>query len=551
MNDLRQALYNHDLLLLRVIGEWWELDLTGEEKPAAVAALAERLAGLDLQAEMASLMPEESAALLQLARADGRLPVAAFEREYGGIRMMGPGRMEREEPWLDPVSPAEELWYHGLLYRAFGPPDDGDAIEYYYLPPELLVAFGDLPPAEPARPAPTPARPLPAGPPERFTPASGRALEDLTTLLSLTQSRGLPDAPAAAWGPYLLDPDPTRLALLTSLAWELALLRQDEAGARPARKVLSWLKNGREAQLRELADAWSRSSWNELCNTPGLLCEGSGWQNDPLLARAALLEALPRTAEWRGLADLVAQLKQQQPDFQRPDSNYDTWYIRDQESGQYLSGFAHWDQVEGRLLRFLVNGPMSWLGLAEAGPAAGGQTVFRLTERALAWLADRPAPAAETPSPLIVQDDATVLAPPNAGRLQRFQLARVAEMRPAEPGQAHVYRLTPRSLAAAVEQGIDAGRVSAFLAEASGRELPAGVKRALERWAANGAEARLESLVVLRVSQTSILEKLRANPKTRPLLGEAVGDLVAAVRPQDVEPLRRAAAKLGLLLDEA
>ena len=34
----------------------------------------------------------------------------------------------------------------------------------------------------------------------------------------------------------------------------------------------------------------------------------------------------------------------------------------DVESGQYLSGFESWDLVEGRLLRFLIEGPLFWLG---------------------------------------------------------------------------------------------------------------------------------------------------------------------------------------------
>ena len=32
---------------------------------------------------------------------------------------MGPGKMEREEPWLDPANAAESLWYRGFLFRGF------------------------------------------------------------------------------------------------------------------------------------------------------------------------------------------------------------------------------------------------------------------------------------------------------------------------------------------------------------------------------------------------------------------------------------------------
>ena len=48
MRSLEQALTDHDLVLLRVIGEWWELDLTGEDKATSVKEVATALTRLDL-----------------------------------------------------------------------------------------------------------------------------------------------------------------------------------------------------------------------------------------------------------------------------------------------------------------------------------------------------------------------------------------------------------------------------------------------------------------------------------------------------------------------
>jgi hypothetical protein len=88
-----------------------------------------------------------------------------------------------------------------------------------------------------------------------------------------------------------------------------------------------------------------------------------------------------------------------------------------------------------------------------------------------------------------------------------------------------------------------------FLEDASGRPLPMSVKRAISRWAERGTEGRLETAVVLRVREAAILETLRANPRTRPFLGESLGDLAVMVRLDDWEGLREATAQLGLLLD--
>ncbi|MEJ2752257.1 MAG: hypothetical protein P8169_06225, partial [Chloroflexota bacterium] len=140
MRNLEKALLDHELITLRVIGEWWELDLSGLEKSEAVEVLARALDQLDMDHELRFLPPEESAVLHELIAQGGRVPVATLNRAHGEVRQMGPGRMEREEPWLDPVSPLEALWYRGFLYRAFDETAEG-MIEFYYLPQELLEQF--------------------------------------------------------------------------------------------------------------------------------------------------------------------------------------------------------------------------------------------------------------------------------------------------------------------------------------------------------------------------------------------------------------------------
>lgn len=547
MHSLKTALDGRELIVLRVIGEWWELDLTGEDKLASVKMLAERLAKLNMEQEILYLPPEEAAALQALVAGNGRVPVATFSREHGEVRLMGPGRLEREEPWFDPASPAEALWYRGFLYRGFDETTEG-MIEFYYLPDELLAQF---PQEEMAPEAPITAvsalEPLAA--PESWNTAVTDAVDDLTTLLALAQQTQFQSG-GLDWPRYLLNPEPNRRSLLLTLAREMGFLREVEAGLRPTRTAVHWLQQSREAQLRALADAWSSSAWNDLCHTPGLVCEGEGWANEPILARTALLDMLPRSTDWFNLNDVTAYIKENDPDFQRPDGNYDVWYIREKDEADYITGFANWDKVEGRLLPFLLCGPLFWLGLTEiGGDSEAVANCFRLTARALAWLAETPPPADEVRMPLIVQADGSLLAPHNAGRYQRFQAARVCDAELVQPGKPYQYRLTPQSLAQARQEGIAPDRILQFLTEASEKPLPTGVKRAVERWAENGVEGRLETAVILRVRDVAILQTLRRNSKTRDFIGESLGDLAAAVRPNDWPKLRAAAAQLGLLLD--
>jgi hypothetical protein len=550
MRTLEQALLEHELIVLRVIGEWLSIDLTGKDKSAAVEILTQALAQVDLVSELEYLEPEEAAALADLVRQGGRAPVAVFTRDHGEVRLMGPGRMEREEPWLDPISPAESLWYRGFLYRGFDQTAEG-ALEFYYLPQELLARLLPASPSrreEPAAPAETALRPVEA--PDASCASVTDAVDDLTTLLALAQRTGLHPDRLPELGGLLIDPNRDRRSLLLTLATEMSLLRRMDERLRPTRAAIDWLRQSHEAQLRALVDAWSRSVWNELRHTPGLIAEGESWQNDPLLARTALMDALPVDDQWYRLADVIAVIRREDPDFQRPDGNYETWYIRDAATHDYLTGFADWDRVEGRLLRFLIQGPLYWLGMTElSAEAESERATYRLTPRALAWLGDEPPPIDEVRVPLVVQPDGTLLVPYNASRYERFQAARIADPVPLSPGKPYRYRIVPSSLSEAREQGISPERVLKFLEEAGGRPVPVGVRRGVTRWAERGVEGRLQAVVVLRVGDPEILETLRANPKTRDYIGEALSELAVVVRKGEWENFRQAVAQLGLLLD--
>jgi hypothetical protein len=547
MRSLEQALYDHELLTLRVIGEWWELDLTGMDKRSAVEALAATLAKLDLQQEMIFLPPEEGAAINDLVAQGGRAAVAAFSRSHGDVRMMGPGRMEREEPWLDPVSATEALWYRGFVYRGFDEAAE-EVLEFYYLPVELLAGFPQEESGASIQPELS-MRPI-DGTPERWREAVSDAVDDLTALLAVAQQMTLQNGKQTDIDRLLLNPDPERRSMLLTLASEMGLVRKSNGRLRPTRAAIIWLKQSRDEQLCALADTWSNSDWNDLCHTPGLQCEGENWHNDPILARTALLDALPRKPGWYLLADLVTTIKQVDPDFQRPDGNYDTWYIRDAENEGYLAGFDAWDDVEGRLIRFLVRSPLFWLGMVEVADAGQlEQTAFRLTERALNWLSGDPPARDELQMPLVVQQDGIILVPQNANRYHRFQVARISDAQRIENGRPFRYRLSPGSLARAREQGIKSERLLQFLAQASGRALPKSIQRAVERWEERGVEARIESVTVLRVNDESILETLRMNPRTRDYLGESLGDLAVVIKPGLWEEFCAATAQLGLFLE--
>ncbi len=569
MENLEQSLMQHHLVVLRMLGEWWEMDLIGKDKEECAALLAKQLMQVNLEAEMLYLQPEEATALKTLAASGGRMTVGEFGRNFGTVREMGPAKLEREEPWYSPASVAEALWYRGFLYRAFDETDDG-LIEFYYLPKELLEQFATVPVVEPKTVVKeevepfiiepdetveqvildTPVEPqlevsftLEVDAPDEYIPANTTAIDDLTTLFAFTQRNQLNGKDNEWLANYLVDANRSRRSLLLTLAWELGMLKRGDGEIRPTRTAVDWLQADRENQLAILIDKWTESDWNPLRHLQSVRIEGDA-PNHPAAARNALIGVLPRDEQWFSIDALIALIKANDPDFQRPDGDYDTWYVRDTTTEKYLRGFESWDRVEGELLRFVLTTVMVWLGLVDFSADSA-----RLTPRAVAWLEGRVPTVPDSQMPPIVQPDATIIVPRQTNRFTRFQTARIAEPQPYSQDKPYLFRITPQSLEFARDkQGIAPQRVLTFLRNSvGGQPLPKGVKRAIERFGEHGTEGKLSQVTVLRVGDEKVIATLRKNPKTRDLLGESLGELAVVVH--DMERLRQVTAQLGLLLE--
>jgi hypothetical protein len=577
MRSLQQCLLDIDLVHLRAIARFWDVELTAGRQRDAAAALAEAMTAPEavIRAwEMLATGPRR--ALEKLLAAGGKMPLLAFTRDWGEIRMMGPARMEREQPWLAPISPAEGLWYSGFIYRAFEQGAAG-AYEVVFVPPELL-------PHLPVPPTPPQALTLEAVSAPSEVRADGEALlDDTCTLLAYLQNEHVrPDADGnwpsghtARLARQLRDPDPARLAFLRHLVQRLGWLRTADSGrVRPEpAPVTAWLQSPATQQLQALATAWRDDpTWNDLFHVPTLRPEDTcAWRNDPSLARQSILRhrRACTPGAWYSLDGFIAAVKQADPDFQRPGGDYTTWYIRDAATGAYLSGFESWDAVEGALIRYLLTGPLTWLGLVNLGSPPAS---FRLTPAGAVFLglAGESEEVEQAQAlPIQVRADFTVVVPP-ARRYERFQLSRVADwvsspsLSPSSPpfpnfgrgrglevdeGPTFVYRITPTSLERARRQGIPVARVLDFLSRVTGAPAPRFVEAALKRWEMRGAEARIERAVLLRLSSEELMAQVASSPPVRRLIREQVGPSAALVNERDWPRLIPALGEIGLLPD--
>jgi len=356
--DLSQSLQGRDLGHLRIIAELWGLDLNAPDARVGLQRLTPLMLESARAASIVTLLPPESrTALNDLLQNDGRLTWPAFTRRYGEVREMGPGRRDRERPYINSPSITESLWYRGLVARSFFDTPSGPE-EFAFIPENLLAL---IPP-----PARVDSEPLgrPASPAEKAVvyPADDRILDHACTLLAAlrTDSPLENSFPAEGALPAL---KPAILKVLLSAAGLL-----DPSGMPLSEPTRAFLECPRGEALALLVSAWKNSpEINELRLLPGLMMEGE-WQNDPRRARPAVLGFLgwlpPKRPFWSQAA-FVTAIRQASPDFQRPAGDYDSWYIRDSDRQEFLRGFSHWDAVDGALIRYLIAGPMHWLGLVD------------------------------------------------------------------------------------------------------------------------------------------------------------------------------------------
>jgi hypothetical protein len=550
MQPLLRTLQDHDLGHFRILADTWGFDPpTGPPVQAARTLAAAMLDPASLGEMIDSLPRDAREALQALQSAGGRVPLADLTRRFGPLREVGAGRRDREKIWRHPASSLETLWYRGLLARAFADSPTGPC-EFGFIPSDILVLLN---PGSPMAVAPLG---RPALEPAIANATGDSALDDALTLLAALRRRPSRDLELSdAW----LKPFTRHLQRAESAHLLVALLRDlgvvQGPPLRPnAREVHDLLELPGAAIHARLIHAWAESSaWNDLAHVPGLQRSGVSWPNDPLAARRLIvgwLSDVPR-GQWWDLEEFVTQVHEMHPGFQRPAGDFDSWYLQEASTGEFLRGFQHWEAVEGRLLRFVVTGPLQWLGVVEVGIEAQARQVTAFRTRPLfEVLAGRGSPTGEDESHAAASlfPDGRVVVPRTADRALRYQVARWAAWGSPSP-DGYAYRITPRAVEAAGKQGLRAEHVLAILKAACAAPVPEPLERAIERAAARGTEARVHAMLVLRVSSPRLLEELRRRRATARFLGETLGSDSVALRSEDWPALCEAAARLGLLIE--
>jgi len=484
--SLDACLREYPHVLLEAIAEGWGVALTDEQMPEIVDRLVLEMTRPENVARVVRRLTEPEREALAVVAAQGQARAHVLARKYGTVRKLGPGRLEWQQAWREPASAVERLWFLGFLYAGYGA-DERFRGPIYFIPTEILSILPPLPAPQPVfqwEPAP---------PPTTARDERDALAHDVLVLLSHVRNQPvrapkgtLPASEVARLRQKLAVPaDVERIRFMLRLCQRAGLLQTRGGTWAPGKEAAVWLKTGDLARRRTLLDAWRNDpDWNELCLVPSLRCEETGWRNDPLLARQAILGFLKDcpVGTWVTLDAFLCSVQGVAPDFMRPDGDYDSWYIRAAQTGHYLTGFTNWAKVEGALIRYVLECPLCWLGVVVLGCAWQDAPAdrFMLSPVGAAMLGLREWKDV-VPMPMTVRPDLHVIVPHSASWYDRFLLERFARLK-SESESAADYEMTMASVRACVQGGVTAEQILAFLRRAGASVVPAAVQRSLLTW---------------------------------------------------------------------
>lgn len=528
MSDLSASLQKQDLGHLRIVAGFWGIELESIDADSALEELTASLLDLEAVTETIDILPAEArSALNVLVASDGKMEWSIFARKYGEIREMGAGRRDRERPHIKPISTAEILFYRGFLAKAFFDAGKG-AQEFAYIPDDLLELVNELAYQEDDIEVKKSSEPLgrPATPVEKAheIPAADHVLDDATTYLA-----------ALRMGKTDFVPEKQLTVLLAAAKLVNKDIPQPEA-------VKKFLEISRPEALDMLYQAWLTSqTFDELRLIPSIICEGE-WKNQPLVTREFLMDLISNIPQnkWWSLPAFLRAIKEKFPDFQRPAGDYDSWFIKRASDGQFLRGFAYWDSVDGALVKYFIQ-VLHWLGKVNLAVPEEGK------EATAFFLLSSVDEKKEEKGRIVVSSNGRITISRYFSRAVRYQISRFCEW-DDEKGDEYLYSVSAQSLKRAGEQGLKAEQLLAMLVKHTNGAVPPAMVKALKRWEQHGAEARVENLLVLRVSRPEVMEEMRSS-RAGKFLGELLSPTAVVVKSGAIEKVMAAITELGLLAE--
>jgi hypothetical protein len=545
--NLRTCLDQCSLGLLRQIAAGHGLAVP--EPPARAEVVDALVARLEepgyLDGLLAGLEPGEQQVLELVARDGGEIRGFVLERQL----RQGPAGSEVNG---GPPAAVGRLLGRGLLYRAFqavGPergevfliPDEVDRLLPHLTPPERAPIGPVDEPAETRACAPCFNLFAMASFVRRWRQRAARSGRESSQLEALAEE-------AAELAVEL--PERTvreRWTLLAHLGLREALFTRDAAGLQPTERFEEWLAEGEAGAHRLWRSYLESDQWNDLERAGSGAHRFAGRTAEPVLARAEVLRVLAAnlSERWVLAADVDRLLREQAPDFLREAFEASRAELVDLESGELLGGAQSWDRVEAAFLRYLLSGPLYWLGLLEWGRGPESWDRLRLTRSGLAWLAGSENLLLSPLAPLELSGEGRLLAQPAADLALLWQLEPYLTLERRGPPSR--YLLSRASFGRGLAAGGSAAELRRLLERAAGGSLPLELAVSVQRWTIAAGRFKLRPMVVLSAADASELEAVIERLGSSGLLRERLGPLAAVVAPGRGLELAEQLERLGQL----
>jgi hypothetical protein len=520
---LREGLDQIPVASLRRMAELHGLD-PGDATTHAelVEAIVARLSDATYMRErLAELTPAEQRVLTAARRGGGEIRGFLLQRLLGS-----------EAP-----DAARVLTEPGLLFRTFAPigPHRG---EVFTAADEVLQL---LPPTDQEEDEVGP--PSAVDPPERAARRGSDPTFSIFTLLSLRQRQAL-DTSAGARASQLQSETegwarepggwewPERWSFLEHLCIALGLV-VDGRLASTAR--LPRLLSDRAQLASRLWQAYLRDrSWPELGRAGISHGDELAEQADPTALRGSMVHELARLepGHWLTLAELSGWLRRGAPTLVREHLDARAAVLHDPATGKSLFDDDGWALVEGPLLRYLVLGPLYWLGIIATDDTGERVAVTPLGGALVGQSGEAPA---DRQAERCVWDGDAFQAPARAdlGQLLRAERYLRLEYR----AQISRYRLERGDVAAALQAGGSVDECRRLLVGLGG-PLPEAVEAGLAEAEAEFGALVLRPAVLLEARSAGELDALDpALFRSRP--GPTVAEVPASQALAVAEELRR------------
>ena len=538
MPTIKNLLHNHDEDVRRSILTRWGFELPPELTIQDLQTFSEKVLEEGIIQEIVQTLPEKAKACFDdLLKNSGKIPWSQFSRTYGDIRVMGAGKRERIHPEREPVNSSEVLWYCGLMGKAFFKAKP-EAIEFAYIPDETLALFTDS--VEDHHEKIGNELVLPKGCVIRH--AQDSILDDLCTLLAGLRMEFTSDSIQPMRGVF----SPAEL-----MQFIISMDLFHKKTGLELEAVQEHLTKPRLEAYYDVLQNWQQSRLIQ----DVLFIHGLDFGKNPHIDFPAvrqrfltILKTIP-SGIWWDLEATIGAIKASQPEFLRVAGDMEAWYVSDRRTNVSLSGFEHWDEVEGVFITFFVAKMLYGLGLCDLAVdrKSGKMLGFRWVEERKRLL-ENPAQAQEDETgPFYTLAQGNLSMSFNCSRSLRYQISRFCEWKGMRRGE-YQYQVTPASLQKAIQQGLQVNQFIVLLKKHQTQETTPGLLNALQRFEEGKGFARIHASVLLRVDDPAVLRKIKQSELEKYIV-EELNQTTFLVDKKGIEHIQAKLTELGYLCD--